>query len=77
MKQREEMMMLVEKIWKFYDRDHNGILEGNEYQKFLKELCKACKAIGFEKEVAKLIDKNNDGKITKIELLNFLMSDSV
>lgn len=66
------MFDLIEKIWNYYDKDHNGILEGEEYHKFIRELCESCKLQGYEQNIASLIDKNKDGKITKAEIYKFL-----
>ena len=66
------MSDLIEKLWLYYDKDHNGILEGEEYTKFIRELCRVSKLKGYENFIANLIDKNHDGKITKAEVFKFL-----
>ena len=58
-----ELINVINKIWNHYDKDKNGVLQGSEYNKFIKELCAACKMKGYEKNVADFIDKNHDGKI--------------
>ncbi|XP_029465096.1 calretinin [Rhinatrema bivittatum] len=72
-------------IWKHYDADGNGYIEGKELESFFKELQAARKGAGVEtasvnfgeklKEFMKKYDKNSDGRIEMAELAQILPTE--
>lgn len=63
----------INQIWKKFDKDNSGVLEGKEADAFFDELCG--KGTGLEdiKDLLKqLIDKDGDKNITKDEVFKFL-----
>ncbi|XP_069510797.1 calretinin [Ambystoma mexicanum] len=72
-------------IWKHYDADGNGYIEGKELENFFQELEAARKGAGVEgasvnfgekmKEYMKKYDKNSDGRIEMAELAQILPTE--
>uniref|UniRef100_A0A8D0GCA8 Calbindin 2 n=1 Tax=Sphenodon punctatus TaxID=8508 RepID=A0A8D0GCA8_SPHPU len=72
-------------IWKHYDADGNGYIEGKELENFFQELESARKGAGMEskngnfaekmKEFMQKYDKNADGKIEMAELAQILPTE--
>uniref|UniRef100_A0A8C8VL83 Calbindin 2 n=1 Tax=Pelusios castaneus TaxID=367368 RepID=A0A8C8VL83_9SAUR len=72
-------------IWKHYDSDGNGYIEGKELENFFQELESARKGAGVEsknsnfaekmKEFMQKYDKNADGKIEMAELAQILPTE--
>ncbi|XP_030060780.1 calretinin [Microcaecilia unicolor] len=72
-------------IWKHYDADGNGYIEGKELENFFRELEAARKGAGVEgatvnfgeklKEFMKKYDKNSDGRIEMAELAQILPTE--
>ena len=81
------IQQIVEQVWDQYDRDKNGALDEHESHDFLcmvldihertlaKEANRTPKEIS-EEEILKAVDecdKNNDGKITKDEMKEWVI----
>uniref|UniRef100_A0A452F8K8 Calretinin n=1 Tax=Capra hircus TaxID=9925 RepID=A0A452F8K8_CAPHI len=72
-------------IWKHFDADGNGYIEGKELENFFQELEKARKGSGMVsksdnlgekmKEFMQKYDKNSDGKIEMAELAQILPTE--
>ncbi|KAJ1081940.1 hypothetical protein NDU88_002112 [Pleurodeles waltl] len=72
-------------IWKHYDADGNGYIEGKELENFFQELEAARKGAGVDvasvnfgekmKEYMKKYDKNSDGRIEMAELAQILPTE--
>ncbi|KAM7332458.1 hypothetical protein ACRRTK_009166 [Alexandromys fortis] len=72
-------------IWKHFDADGNGYIEGKELENFFQELEKARKGSGMMsksdnfgekmKEFMQKYDKNSDGKIEMAELAQILPTE--
>ena len=66
---------VVEAIWSQYDKDKSGFLDRQEATRLLEDVFKQLN-VPFTStkadHVFKLIDANNDGKITKNELVGAL-----
>lgn len=67
-------------IWRHYDSDGNGYIEGKELQNFIQELQQARKNAGLElsEEMKAFVEKykqNADGKIGIIELAQILPTE--
>uniref|UniRef100_A0A670K999 Calbindin 2 n=1 Tax=Podarcis muralis TaxID=64176 RepID=A0A670K999_PODMU len=72
-------------IWKHYDADGNGYIEGKELESFFQELESARKGAGMEsknvnvaekmQEFMRKYDKNADGKIEMSELAQILPTE--
>ncbi|XP_064414251.1 calretinin [Latimeria chalumnae] len=72
-------------IWKHFDSDGNGYIEGKELENFFRELENARRGAGVEttsvnfaekmKEFMKKYDKNADGRIELSELVQILPTD--
>lgn len=69
------------KVWKQYDRDHSGFIEGDELKMFLRDLLKKCKTevditeeqlIIYADTMMQLFDQNNDGKLQLSEMAKLL-----
>ena len=53
--------------------DNNGYLDKKEAHKFIKEVCAPGSGLSKDtKKLMKLIDTDNDNKLTYDEVLNFL-----
>uniref|UniRef100_A0A6I8P4U4 Calbindin 2 n=1 Tax=Ornithorhynchus anatinus TaxID=9258 RepID=A0A6I8P4U4_ORNAN len=72
-------------IWKHFDADGNGYIEGKELENFFQELERARKGAGMDsksvsfgekmKEFMQKYDKNSDGKIEMAELAQILPTE--
>uniref|UniRef100_A0A8C4ZSL4 Calbindin 2a n=1 Tax=Gadus morhua TaxID=8049 RepID=A0A8C4ZSL4_GADMO len=72
-------------IWKHFDADGNGFIEGKELESFFKELEEARKGAGVDpanptfrermKEFMQNFDKNKDGRIEMSELAQILPTE--
>ncbi len=61
-----ELKQIVDDVWKKFDTNNNGSLDTKEAKAFLAEICKGSDGLsGRSAELMALLDKNNDGKITK------------
>lgn len=73
----EQLAKAIDAIFNKYDTDKSGTLQGNEIFSLIND---AFKSLGRNRSVkneevnqfVKAIDKNGDGKISKIELLEIL-----
>ena len=74
-----EIVSNVNKIFKDYDKDGNGTLNRKEARLFIKDLFKMMgKPISSQGEiyVIEMLDQNNDGIISKAELIKMLSANS-
>ncbi|KAL7854395.1 hypothetical protein SRHO_G00165850 [Serrasalmus rhombeus] len=72
-------------VWRHFDSDGNGYIEGQELENFLEELERACKGIttdpvnfsfkGKMEEFMLKFDENSDGKIEMLELAQILPTE--
>ncbi|MGH0167022.1 UNVERIFIED_CONTAM: hypothetical protein FKN15_052109 [Acipenser sinensis] len=67
-------------IWRHYDNDGNGYIEGKELQNFIKELQEARREAGLElteamKAFVEMYGQNADAKIGMVELVQILPTD--
>ncbi|XP_042196156.1 calbindin 2a isoform X2 [Callorhinchus milii] len=65
-------------IWKHYDSDGNGYIEGKELENFIRELQRVRRGAKVEihvKEFMEKYDKNADGRIEMAELAQILPTD--
>ncbi|KAG9478714.1 hypothetical protein GDO78_012397 [Eleutherodactylus coqui] len=67
-------------IWRHYDTDGNGFIEGKELQNFIQELQQARKKAGLElsdkmKAFVEQYGQNSDGKIGIVELAQILPTE--
>ncbi|XP_048402586.1 calbindin 2a isoform X4 [Stegostoma tigrinum] len=65
-------------IWKHYDADGNGYIEGKELENFIRELQRVRRGAGVEiqmKEFMEKYDKNADGRIEIAELAQILPTE--
>ncbi|KAK1173230.1 calbindin-like [Acipenser oxyrinchus oxyrinchus] len=67
-------------IWRHYDNDGNGYIEGKELQNFIKELQEARREAGLElteamKAFVETYGQNADAKIGMVELVQILPTD--
>ncbi|XP_075682136.1 calbindin [Rhinoderma darwinii] len=67
-------------IWRHYDTDGNGYIEGKELQNFIQELQQARKKAGLElsdkmKAFVEQYGQNSDGKIGIVELAQILPTE--
>lgn len=72
---KKEINSIVEEIWRFYDKDKNGTLEGKELTKFFEDIFKISRDSIFMKDTKKIIemiDLNSDGRLSKEELKKIL-----
>ncbi|VDO09905.1 unnamed protein product [Rodentolepis nana] len=65
----------LDKIFDFYDQDHNGVIENEEFEGLVKDLMDSAKKNYMSKDLdefrdllLKQWDENSDGKISKAEL---------
>lgn len=66
---------IVEKIWKAYDTDQSGVLEGAEADKFIADLFKEMGSNIDQKgkdAIRKYLDKDGSHTISKEELASLL-----
>lgn len=71
----DKISQLVDQVWLAYDTDGSGVLEKNEAQQFINEVCgKGSGLENMKKQLMKLLDADGDNQLTKEELKNVLMS---
>lgn len=71
----DKISQLVDQVWLAYDTDGSGVLEKNEAQQFINEVCgKGSGLENMKKQLMKLLDADGDNQLTKDELKNVLMS---
>lgn len=72
---RNEINNIIDEIWKFYDKNNNGTIEGKELKILFTDIFKISGDsifISQQKKILEMIDLNNDGKLSKDELKQIL-----
>ena len=75
----QEIIKMADQIFLDYDKDKSGDLEKEEAKQFLMDMFKTegMKISGKGAEYAvDVIDKDNDGKISKMELVQYVIDAS-
>lgn len=62
----DKISQLVDQVWLAYDVDGSDILEENEAQQFINEVCgKGSGLENMKKQLMKLLDADGDKQLTK------------
>ena len=74
---RKEAQEAIEIIWKHFDTNNNNVLDPVEVKELLEFVCRINESIFSDDLLETLyeeVDKNQDGKITKEELIEMLVN---
>ena len=70
----QKLKETIDQIWEKYDKDKSGVLEGQEVDKFINDLCNCSDLKEQQASVKSLVDEDGNGKITKEEVYSLLTS---